>query len=52
MRLTKWQTVYVILTLIAMFAILAAILTFWGDQYGNCWNQYHTEEQAILECEK
>ena len=52
MRMTKTETAYAIATLIAMFAILAGILTFWQDQYTNCWNQYATEQQAIEACEK
>lgn len=52
MRMTKTETIYAIATLIAMFAILAGILTFWQDQYTNCWNQYATEQQAIEACEK
>lgn len=52
MRMTKLQTVYAIATLIAMFAILTAILTFWQEQYSNCWKQFQTEQQAIQECER
>ena len=52
MRMTKLQTTYAIATLIAMFAILAGILTFWQDQYSNCWQQFQTEQQAIEECER
>ena len=52
MRMTKTETVYAIATLIAMFAILAGILTFWQDQYSNCWQQFQTEQQAIEECER
>ena len=52
MRMTKLQTTYAIATLIAMFAILAGILTFWQDQYSNCWQQFQTEQQAIQECER
>lgn len=52
MRMTKLQTTYAIATLIAMFAILAGILTFWQDQYSNCWQQFATEQEAIQECER
>ena len=52
MRMTRNETLYAIATLIAMFAILAGILTFWQDQYTNCWSQYATEQQAIEACEK
>ena len=52
MRMTKTETAYAIATLIAMFAILAGILTFWQEQYANCWHQFETEQQAIEECEK
>jgi hypothetical protein len=52
MRLSKTETTYAIATLIAMFAVLAGILTFWQDQYANCWQQFETEQQAIQECER
>jgi hypothetical protein len=52
MRLSKTETAYAIATLIAMFAVLAGILTFWQDQYANCWQQFETEQQAIEECER
>jgi hypothetical protein len=52
MILSKTETTYAIATLIAMFAVLAGILTFWQDQYSNCWQQFETEQQAIQECER
>jgi hypothetical protein len=51
-RMTKTETGYAIATLIAMFAILLGILTFWQEQYANCWQQFETEQQAIEECER
>jgi uncharacterized membrane protein YhfC len=52
MRMTRNETLYAIATMIAMVAILAGILTFWQEQYSNCWNQFQTEQQAIEECER
>jgi hypothetical protein len=52
MKLSKTETTYAIATLIATFAVLAGILTFWQDQYSNCWQQFETEQQAIQECER
>jgi len=45
------QTVYVIITVIAMLAVMIGGLVFWALEQPNCWDLHATEEQAIQNCE-
>jgi hypothetical protein len=35
MRLTKWETAYVVATLVIAFGIMGAILSFWHLEFSN-----------------
>lgn len=45
------QTVYVIITVIAMLAVMIGGLVFWALEQPNCWDLHASEEQAIINCE-
>jgi hypothetical protein len=45
------QTVYVVLTALAMLSIMVVGLFFWSLEQPNCWDLHASEEQAILNCE-
>lgn len=42
MRLTKWETAYVVATLLIVFGIMGAILQFWVLEYSNTPSQPST----------
>lgn len=50
-ELSAKQTIYVVLTVIAMLAVMIAGLMFWALEQPSCWDLHATEEAAILNCE-
>jgi hypothetical protein len=46
------QTVYVILTVIAMLAVMIGGLVFWALEQPSCWDLHASEEAAIQNCEQ
>jgi hypothetical protein len=50
--LTKRESFYFIVAMIAGLGILIGILTFWGSTQESCWDRYDTEDQAIERCEQ
>lgn len=50
--LTKRESFYFIVMMIASLGILISILTFWGSTQESCWERYATEDQAIERCEQ
>lgn len=50
-ELSVKQTIYVILTVIAMLAIMIGGLVFWTLEQPSCWDLHSSEQAAILNCE-
>jgi hypothetical protein len=50
-ELSAKQTVYVVLTVIAMLAVMIGGLVFWAYDQPNCWDLHSSEQAAILNCE-
>ena len=50
--LSKRESFYFIVAMGSALAILIGILAFWGSTQTNCWDQYHTEREAIENCEQ
>jgi hypothetical protein len=50
-ELSAKQTVYVVLTVIAMLAVMIGGLVFWAYDQPNCWELHSSEQAAILNCE-
>ena len=50
-ELSARQTVYVVLTVLAMLAVMIGGLVFWALEQPNCWDLHASEESAILNCE-
>jgi hypothetical protein len=46
------QTVYVILTVITMLAVMIGGLVFWALEQPSCWDLHASEEAAIQNCEQ
>jgi hypothetical protein len=50
-ELSARQTVYVVLTVITMLAVMIGGLVFWAYDQPSCWDMHSTEQQAIINCE-
>lgn len=50
-ELSVKQTVYVVLTVIGMLAVMIGGLIFWAYEQPSCWDLHSSEEQAITNCE-
>jgi hypothetical protein len=51
-ELSRRQTIYVVLTVIGMLAVMIGGLIFWAYDQPSCWDLHSTEQAAILNCEK
>jgi hypothetical protein len=51
-ELSARQTIYVILTVIGMLAVMIGGLIFWAYDQPSCWDLHSTEQAAINKCEK
>lgn len=46
------QTVYVVVTVIGVLAVMIGGLVFWALEQPSCWDLHATEDQAIANCEQ
>jgi hypothetical protein len=51
-ELSVKQTIYVVLTVIAMLLVMIGGLVFWALEQPNCWDLHATEQAAIQNCEQ
>lgn len=50
--LTKRESFYFIVSMLASLVVLISILAFWSTTQESCWDRQVTEVQAIERCEQ